>query len=127
MAELTTGVSWIAVVGGFVASFLLGWVWYGPLFGKQWAEGVGVELGSSGDMPMGAMVTQALATFGFAWLWGVTAANMALLTAILITVTVMLFIVSNGKYAKKSDKAIMIEATYILAMAAVMFIFQAIF
>lgn len=110
-----------------MASFLLGWVWYGPLFGKQWAEGVGVELGSSGDMPMGAMVTQALATFGFAWLWGVTAANMALLTAILITVTVMLFIVSNGKYAKKSDKAIMIEATYILAMAAVMFIFQAIF
>ncbi|NNE70490.1 MAG: DUF1761 domain-containing protein [Rhodothermales bacterium] len=127
MAELTTGVSWIAVIGGFVASFLLGWVWYGPLFGKQWAEGVGVELGSSDDMPMGAMVFQALATFCFAWLWGVTAANMALLTAILITVTIMLFIYSNGKYAKKGDKAIMIEVAYILAMAVVMFAFQAIF
>ncbi len=127
MAELTAGVSWIAVIGGFVASFLLGWLWYGPLFGKQWAEGCGVELGDGKDMPAGAMITQALGTFCLAWLWGVTAASMALLTAILITVTVTLFIISNGKYVNKSDKAIMIEASYILAMGVVMFIFQAIF
>ena len=28
MGELTTGVSWLAVIVGAVASFLLGWLWY---------------------------------------------------------------------------------------------------
>ncbi len=39
MSELVDGLSWLAVISGFVLSFLLGWVWYSPgLFGKKWAE-----------------------------------------------------------------------------------------
>lgn len=31
-------VSWIAVVVGTLVAFMLGSVWYGPLFGKAWME-----------------------------------------------------------------------------------------
>lgn len=128
MNELTAGVSWLAVVAGFILSFLLGWLWYSPmLFGRKWAEGVGVQMGGAGSMPIAAMATQALGTFGLAWLFGITAGNSALLTIILVLVTIMLLIVSNGKYAKKSNAAVGIEAAYVAAMGVVMFICQAVF
>ena len=48
MGELTTGVSWLAVIVGAVVSFLVGWLWYSPkLFGPKWAEGVGVKMGTA--------------------------------------------------------------------------------
>jgi hypothetical protein len=57
MNELTTDVSWTGVIVGAVVSFLVGWLWFSPkLFGTKWAEGVGVELGTAGNMPVGAMV-----------------------------------------------------------------------
>ena len=33
----TIHVNWIAVLAAVVASFVFGWLWYGPLFGKKWA------------------------------------------------------------------------------------------
>jgi uncharacterized protein DUF1761 len=33
----TIHVSWVAVLVAVVASFVFGWLWYGPLFGKKWA------------------------------------------------------------------------------------------
>jgi hypothetical protein len=126
--ELTAGVSWTAVVVGFVLSFLLGWLWYSPkMFGKKWAEGVRVPLGDGKSMPAGAMVTQALGTFGLAWLFGITATKSALLTIILVLATLILLIVSNGKYAQKSNAAVTIEAAYLLVMGIVMFVCQAVF
>ena len=128
MCELTADVNWIAVIVGFVLSFVLGWLWYSPkLFGKQWAEGVGVSLADGKEMPMCAMITQALGTFCLSWLFGITAGREALLTIVLILVTIILIVVSNGKFAKKSNAAIRIEATYILAMGVIMFLCQAIF
>jgi hypothetical protein len=128
MNELTEGVSWIGVAVSFVLSFMLGWLWYSPkLFGKKWAEGVGVSLKDCGAMPVAAMTTQALGTFGLAWLFGITAASNALLTVVLILVTIILLIVSNGKYAQKSNTAVAIEASYIFAMGIVMVICQGIF
>jgi len=29
--------NWLAVLVAVVASFVFGWLWYGPLFGKKWA------------------------------------------------------------------------------------------
>jgi hypothetical protein len=128
MSELTIGVSWIGVVVSFVLSFILGWLWYSPkLFGRKWAEGVGVSTTDCGAMPVCPMVTQALGTFCLAWLFGITAASNALLTIILILVTIILIVVSNGKFAQKSNAAIGIEAAYIVAMGVVMFICQGVF
>ena len=48
MGELTTGVSWLAVIVGAAVAFLVGWLWYSPkLFGPKWAEGVGVQMGTA--------------------------------------------------------------------------------
>ena len=128
MNELTAGVSWIAVITSFVLSFMLGWLWYSPkVFGKKWAEGVGVNIADGSSMPVFAMVTQALGIFGLAWLFGITAASEALLTIILVLITLILLIISNGKYTQKSNAAVFIEAGYIFVMGVVMVICQGIF
>ena len=31
-------INYLAVITAVVASFLFGWLWYGPLFGKKWAS-----------------------------------------------------------------------------------------
>ncbi len=127
MQEITANVNWLAVIVGAVLAFLLGWLWYSPmLFGKRWAEGVGVELGSANAMPVGAMVAQIIGTILLAWLFGITAAHDALLTIILVVLTIVAFIVTSGMYVKKSATAIWIEGGYIVAMAVVMFVVQAI-
>jgi Protein of unknown function (DUF1761) len=33
----TIHVNWAGVLVAVVASFIFGWLWYGPLFGKKWA------------------------------------------------------------------------------------------
>ena len=128
MGELTVNVSWLAVIVGTAASFLLGWLWYSPkLFGTKWAEGVGVDLGAASGMPVGAMATQLIATFLLAWLVGITAGQNALLTIILIALAIIMFIVSNGLFAKKSSYAIGVEGGFIAAMTIIMIIVQGIF
>ncbi len=127
MQEITANVSWLAVIVGTILSFLLGWLWYSPmLFGKKWAEGVGVELGAASDMPVGAMVTQLIGIFLLAWVFGVTAANEALLTIILVVLTLAALIFSGGMFAKKSMYAVYTESGFIIAMGVVMFLVQAV-
>ncbi len=128
MNELIDNVSWIGVGVSFFISFFLGWLWYSPkMFGKKWAEGVGVDMENCGDIPVFAMVTQALGTLGLAWLFGIMAVSNALLTIVLILLTVILLIVSNGKYAQKSNTAVAIEAAYIFVMGVIMLVCQGIF
>ena len=107
--------------------FLLGWLWYSPkLFGKAWATGVGLDLGSASGVPATAMTLQLLATFLLAWVVGVTAAQNALLTILLVIAMVAVLIAANGAFAKKSNQAISIEAGFVVAMSAVMIIVQGI-
>ena len=45
MESLMMDVNWLAVGVGTVIAFMLGAAWYSPkMFGKKWAEGVGLEL-----------------------------------------------------------------------------------
>lgn len=39
-------IDWIAVLAGTVAIVVLGWLWYGPLFGKKWSAATGQALPS---------------------------------------------------------------------------------
>lgn len=43
--------NWLVVVVAALASFMLGWIWYGPLFSKPWASGMGYDTSNS-DMKM---------------------------------------------------------------------------
>jgi hypothetical protein len=127
MGEIATNVNWLAVLAGTALAFLLGWLWYSPrLFGTKWAQGAGVEPGSASGAPVAALMTQLVATFLLSWVVGVTAAQNALTTIVLIVAMLALFTVANGLFGKKSGYAIGVEAGFIVAMAAIMIVVQGI-
>ena len=127
MEELTNNVNWLAVVLGFVLAFGLGWLWYSPiLFGERWAEGVKLNLEKASDMPAAAMITQAIGTFLFAWVVGITFAQGALPVLALIVATFVFLQVSGGYFTQKSAAAIFIDSGFTVAMAAVMLVCQSI-
>ena len=128
MNELTLGVSWLGVAVGAIVSFFVGWLWYSPkLFGTRWAEGVGVEMGSASDMPVGAMVFQVTGLILMSWFVGVTAASNALLTVILGTLAFVVLAYSGGMFSKKSTYARNVEAGYWISALVIMIICQGIF
>jgi hypothetical protein len=128
MEELTTGVSWPGVIVGAIAAFLAGWVWYLPgVFGRRWAEDLGVKLGSAGDMPVGAMVAQAVGLLLLSWFVGVTAVSSALLTVILATLAFTMLGISGGMFAGQSGYVRNVNAGYWLVSLIIMIICQGIF
>jgi len=128
MEELTAGVSWLGVVAGAVVSFLLGWLWYSPkAFGVKWAEGTGVELGTSSNMPIAALVSQAAGLFLMSWFVGVTAVSNALLTVILATVAFTVLGYSGGLFGRKSGYARNVDAGYWIICLVIMILCQGIF
>lgn len=127
MGELTTGVSWLAVIVGAVVSFLVGWLWYSPkLFGPKWAEGVGVKMGTASEMPVAAMVAQIVGLLLMSWFVGVTAVSDALLTVILGTVAFTVLAYSGGLFTKKSTYARNVDAGYWIVALVVMIVCQGI-
>lgn len=128
MDEIVANVNWLAVIVGFVVSFLVGWAWYSPkLFGTKWAAGVGISLEEPSKMSMPAMVLQALGTFLLAWVVGVTAKNDALLTVVLMAVTIIVLILAGGYFSRKSAYARNTEAGFVLVMVVIMIVCQGIF
>lgn len=128
MEELTMGVSWIGVLVGAVAAFVVGWLWYSPmLFGKKWAEGVGVDLGAASEMPMGAMAAQAIGLLLMSWFVGVTAVSSALLTVILATVAFTVLAYSAGMFGKQNSYVRNVNGGYWIVSLVVMIISQGIF
>jgi hypothetical protein len=128
MGEIFTGVSWLGVIVGAVAAFILGWLWYSPmLFGKRWAEDQGLNLGTAQEMPMGAMGAQMLGLLLMSWFVGVTAVSSALWTVILATVAFAVLAYSGGMFARQSGYVRGVNAGYWLAALVVMIISQGIF
>ena len=124
----TEGITWIAVIVGTVAAFLAGWLWYSPLlFGKAWAAGSKVELGTADNMPVGALASQVVALFLLALVIGITATTDALFTAILAILAAAAFVVSQGAFVRKSGAAIAIDGGYIVLAGAIMIICQGVF
>jgi len=35
--------NYLAIIAAAIASMLIGWLWYGPLFGKQWMKLAGLK------------------------------------------------------------------------------------
>jgi hypothetical protein len=123
MSELTANVNWIAVVAGFVAAFVLGFLWFGPLLGRPWMQGHAIPRPER--PPLGALFLQAVGTFAFSWLFGVTAASGALATAILIVIAFAALTAAQPQFTNKPVIVSAIEAGYIVAMGVVLFAAQA--
>lgn len=114
----------LAVIVGAIVAFLVGWIWYGPLFGKKWAAGSGVELGSASSMPVFAMVAQFVALLTLSIVVGITATTSALFTALFAILAAALFVTSAGAFVKKSNEAIAIDFGYIVVAGVVMILSQ---
>ncbi len=66
-------VNWVAVVLGAVFSMLLGFLWYGPLFGKLWLRSIGKkqeELSSNAGMYVFAFLGALVSAYVLAVLVG---------------------------------------------------------
>lgn len=127
MEEIAGGMSWIAVIVGAVAAFLAGWLWYSPmLFGPKWAEGVGVEMGTANEMPVGAMVSQAVGLLLLSWFVGVMAAANALSTLVIGTLAFAMLAYSGGMFRKNSAYARVTDLGYLVVSVLVMVLVQTI-
>jgi len=128
MSEITADVNWLAVIVGTVLSFGLGMVWFSPkLFGKKWTEGNGLSLDGPSKPPVAAMIAQLAGTFLLAWVVGVTAKNEALLTIILITITMVVLNGASAFFTGKNAYVRHTDAGFTVAMVVIMIICQGIF
>lgn len=59
--------NWLAIAVSALVVFMIGWIWYGPLFSKPWASGMGYDM--NGDMKMDPkmLVVSYLLSFFTAW------------------------------------------------------------
>ncbi|WP_299750062.1 DUF1761 domain-containing protein [uncultured Boseongicola sp.] len=127
MGELTTNVSWIAVIVGAIASFLLGWLWYSErLFGEKWAVGVGVELAKV-HANVGALAAQIVGLFLMSWFVSVAAASNLLLTVILATLAFVILAQSGAMFRGQSTYARLVDAGHWIASLVIMIVANAIF
>jgi len=67
--------NWLAVIAAALSSFVLGGLWYGPLFGKAWmkAAGVSAEQVANGNKPVifgGTFVLALLSAAAFSYMLG---------------------------------------------------------
>jgi hypothetical protein len=66
--------NWLAVIAAAVSAFLLGGVWYGPLFKHAWCREAGVDPNAKPGHPARvfgvAFVAALFAAFIFAWFLG---------------------------------------------------------
>ncbi len=105
MEELTANVNWIAVVVGAAVAFFLGGLWYSPkVFGKKWAEGVGLSSDDTKHPAAVTLIIQMIGTFLLAWVVGVTETRNALLSIILIVVTIVVLMIAGGLFANKTHR-----------------------
>ncbi len=75
--------NYLAVVVAAVVVYILGWLWYMPLFGKAWrdARGITDQMAAEGQKDMGkTMAVIAVCTIVMAWVVGVIASYLHLVT-----------------------------------------------
>ncbi len=70
------------------------------------------------------MLTQLVGTFLLAMIIGVTAVANALLTAILVVLTIVVLMSAGGLFCQKSRYAIVTEAGFVVVMAIIMIVCQ---
>ena len=114
-------INWTAVIVGWIAAFVVGFLIYAPFsFCPKWAAGPHLSGKTSDKMPMGAMVSQAVATFLLALIVGLTETAQALDAAILAILTVAAFAFALASFGLKSMYARLVDGGAIIAFGVVM-------
>ena len=124
-----TEIHWIAVLAAAVAGFVVGGIWYGPVFGKAWMAERGITMESAKGMNMPLVygttfVLNLVASFVLDHVYG-TYNNPDLATSVMISGGIALaFIVTsigvNYLFSRQSLKLFLIDAGYWLVIYCVM-------
>ena len=115
--------NWAAVFLGTVLAFGLGMLWFSPrMFGKAWAEG-SHNLQPPSSPPIGAMIIQLCGTFLMALIIGLTETQNMLVSAIVAILAITFIVAGMGLFSQKSGKAVLIDASFVVAMGILMILF----
>ena len=121
MEILVTGISWWAVGISTVISFMLGGFWYSSAgFGKKWAEGVGLDMGTAGSQPVPALVLQLVGTFLLAWVVGVADATGSYSVLVLIVLAITVLLIAANLFAEHTLYSSLVQGLFVVAMAVIM-------
>jgi len=111
-------INWLAVVVAALSSFLLGGIWYGPLFKRAWCHEAGVDPCSAPAHPArvfgSAFVASLIAASAFAWFIGpAPGLRMALIDGVVagFALVAMSFAINYG-FAQRSLKLWLIDGGY---------------
>ena len=111
-------INWLAVVAAAVSAFVLGGLWYGPLFKHAWCREAGVDANAAPKHPAKvfatAFVASLVAAAAFAWLLGpapdlLLAVHNGLLVG--LAIVAMSFAI-NYSFAQRSLKLWLIDGGY---------------
>jgi len=128
MAEFPS-LNWVAVVLSAVAAFILGWLWFGPLFGKKWQEGMEMSdaEAESGNTPkilgMAFVLNVFLATglAAFRATNEITSLGMSAGFGVCLSVTFVAPVLAiNALFGQRAMSVLAIEAAFFVAMFALM-------
>ncbi|KGQ18062.1 DUF1801 domain containing protein [Lysobacter dokdonensis DS-58] len=114
--------NWLAIIAAAVSAFLLGGIWYGPLFKNAWCREAGVDPNAKPKSHPAktfaiAFVASLVAAYGFAMLLHLTNSGTELWKAVHAGVMVGFFYVAmsfgiNYAFAGRSLKLWLIDAGY---------------
>ena len=127
MSAEFANLNWLAVIVGTVVAYLLGMLWFSPkMFGPAWSGGMN-DLQPPSSPPALAMFVQLAGTFALALVVGLTAVQDMLATAILAILAVAILQAGSGLFKQNAGKTVTIDASYTIAMGAIMIIAQGVF
>ena len=120
-------INWLGMLLGIVAGFVLGALWYGPLFGKQWMQALGIVKDDAKKVNMGMLFGGSFITYivlgviiaiiykltnGNCWQHGL---HIGALVGLASTTTIF----NNALYEMKPLKLMLINGVYALLNAAI--------
>jgi uncharacterized protein DUF1761 len=111
-------ISWLAVLACALSAFVLGGLWYGPLFKRVWCREAGIDLHAPHAHPRHTFATAFVAAFiaavAFDWLLGpAPGLRVAVLDGFLVGVAlVAMSFAVNDAFAGRSFKLWLIDGGY---------------
>ncbi|MBA3911667.1 MAG: DUF1761 domain-containing protein [Rhodobacter sp.] len=123
MDQILLDVNRAAVIAGTIVSYGLGFLWFGPVFGKTWAAG-SHGITPPDRPPLVAAALQLIGTFLMAWVIGATATINALVTAILLILAIAALLTAGSLFSRTSATAALLDGGFIVVMGLVMIVLQ---
>lgn len=126
--------NWVAVGLSAVAAFILGWLWFGPLFGKPWQAGMAMSDAdmASGNTPqilgcafaLNVVVAVGLASFRASHAIEAVGSSLGFGAGLAMTFAAPVLAI-NALFGQRDKVVLAIDASYFVVMFALMGAVQA--